>query len=177
MKIKDSKNKKSYLANYKFCSLCGNSLEEEGENLICVKCLSINYRNPRPTATALVLRKGKLLLTKRKNDPFKGWWDLPGGFLHHGEHPEETLKREILEETGLKIKIKKLLGLYTGTYPSETEPFWIITAAYEAESPTELLKAMDDVAESRWSSKKELPEKIAFDSNQLLIKDFLKKWR
>lgn len=165
------------LASYKFCSLCGGNLQKKGGNLSCAKCSFVNYRNPRPTATGLIFHKGRILLTKRAREPFKGWWDLPGGFLHQGEHPEEALKREILEETGLKIKIKKLFGLYTGTHPSDSEPFWIITAAYVAESSTESLKAIDDVAESRWFSKKELPEKIAFDSNQLLIKDFLKTWK
>jgi hypothetical protein len=48
---------------------------------------------------------------------------------------------------------------------------------YLAQGSNRKLKALDDVSESRWFSKKDLPTKIAFDSNQKIIKDFLKTWK
>lgn len=161
---------------YKHCSICGTDLKEEGNNLKCAKCAFVNYRNPRPTATALVLHKNRLLLTKRAGEPFKDWWDLPGGFIERGETPEQAAIRELKEETGLNIKIKKIFGIYPGTYPSEFDPFHILSIVYLADSFTKTLKALDDVCESKWFEKKDIPEKFAFDSNQLIIKDFLKVW-
>jgi len=163
---------------YRFCSICGSKLKINRQgNLACQKCDFVNYRNPRPTATALVFYKNKILLTKRARPPFKGWWDLPGGFMERGESPEAAVKRELKEETGLDIKIKKIFGIYPGTYPSAEEPFHVLSIVFLAESKNQSLKALDDVAESRWFAKKGLPRKIAFDSNQKVIKDFLKKWK
>ena len=163
---------------YKFCSICGSKLKAKKDgNLGCQKCVFVNYRNPRPCVTVLILRHNKLLLTRRAGAPFPGWWDLPGGFLDRGEKPEDCARREIKEETRLNIKLKKLFGIYPGTYPSDFDPFHIISIVYMAGANQDKLAALDDVSESKWFSKKELPKKIAFDSNQLIIKDFLKIWK
>ncbi len=58
---------------------------------------------------ALAEKNGKVLLLKKKRGPYKGTWDLPGGEIEFGETPEETLERELMEETGLKLKSYKLL--------------------------------------------------------------------
>lgn len=163
---------------YKYCSICGKKLKQRKDgHLACAKCAFVNYRNPRPTVTALVLYKNKLLLTRRARAPFKGWWDLPGGFLDKGERTEDCARRELKEETGLNIKLKKLFGIYPGTYPSAFDPFNVIAIVYLATSRDGKLEAHDDVCESRWFAKKDMPTKISFDSNQLIIKDFLKIWK
>ena len=51
----------------------------------------------------LVIKDGKILLIKKKTGPYDGLLDLPGGSFEFGETPEETLKREMLEETGLEV--------------------------------------------------------------------------
>lgn len=163
---------------YQYCSICGAALiTDQHNNLACTKCDFVNYRNPRPTVTALVLYDNKLLLTRRARPPFKDQWDLPGGFIDRSETPEVAIKRELQEETGLDIKLTKLFGIYTGNYPSDFDPFDILSIVYLADSPNRELKALDDVSESRWFSRQELPESIAFDSNQKIIKDFLVVWK
>lgn len=169
--------KNGIFSMYFYCSMCAGKLREDTNgNLACGKCQFVNYRNPRPTVTGLIVRKGKLLLTKRRIPPYKGWWDLPGGFVHRGEAPQEAIKREVEEETGLKITIKKFFGLYTGTYPHVFDPCHILTVVYIAESSSATPQARDDVSASSWFSKKELPKRIAFDSNQMIVKDFLRVW-
>ncbi len=163
---------------YKYCSICAGRLKKRKDsNLECPKCGFINYRNPRPTASALVLYKDKLLLTKRAHAPFAGWWDLPGGFVDRGEDPAAAIKRELKEETGLSIKVKKLLGVYPGFYPASFDPFHVLSLVYLAQASTSKLQALDDVAESRWFDKKELPHQIAFDSNQKVMREFKKIWK
>lgn len=163
---------------YKYCSICGAKLKQDKRgHLGCTRCPFVNYQNPRPTATALVLYRNRLLLTKRAWPPYQGWWDLPGGFIDKNETPAQALVRELREETGLRIVLKKFFGIYPGTYPSKFEPFAVLSIVYLAASPSEKLLACDDVAESRWFTKREMPGKIAFDSNQKIIKDFLKTWK
>ncbi len=68
------------------------------------------YDNPAPTATAIVTRAdGAMLLTRRAIEPAFGMLDLPGGFIEAGEDPEQAVKRELLEETGLEIDGHRVL--------------------------------------------------------------------
>lgn len=162
---------------YTFCSLCGSGLRKDGKNLACTRCAFVNYRNPRPTATALVVHGGRILLAKRRHAPFRGWWDLPGGFVDRGESMEEALARELAEEMGLRIKRREFFGTYAGTYPSAHDPFHIVTAVYLIEPLSEDVRVLDrrELAALRWFSPRELPRRIAFDSNQKVLADFLKR--
>ena len=58
-------------------------------------------------------RNGKILLVKRNCDPFKGFWHVVGGEVQENEPLEDALKREFIEETGLKVKIGNMLGWRT----------------------------------------------------------------
>ncbi len=60
----------------------------------------------------VVVRDGALLMVRRGKEPAKGLWSLPGGRLEHGESLAEAAAREVLEETGLKVKVSDLLGVY-----------------------------------------------------------------
>lgn len=163
---------------YKYCSMCGGALlKNKDGNLGCKKCPFVNYRNPRPTVTGLIFWRGKLLLTKRAHPPFRDWWDLPGGFIDRGEDPRQALLREIKEETGLDVTIKKLFGVYSGTHPSSFDPFHVISIVYIAAAKNAKLGAYDDVKESGWFDIRKLPSHVAFDSNRLVIKDFKDKNR
>ena len=73
------------------------------------------------TVDAIILDKEKkrVVLIKRKNEPFKDFWALPGGMVEYGEKVEDAVIREAEEETGLKVKIKKLFGVY-----SKPNCFW-----------------------------------------------------
>ena len=161
--------------------MCGGKLRAKNGNLNCVSCSFVNYRNARPTVTAIILHKNKILLTKRNNLPFLGWWDLPGGFVDRGESPKNAIAREMREELGMAIKIKKLLGIYPGIYPSSIEPFHILSVVYMVEPLTKEkeIGVMDkkELKGFKWFEKKELPSRIAFDSNQNVIRDFKKIWK
>ncbi len=159
---------------YSFCSLCAGKLQKKDGHLHCVKCPFVNYENPRPTVSGIIIFKNKILLTRRGREPYKGWWDFPGGFMDHGETPEETLKREIKEETGLKISIKKLIGIYPGLYPQKFDPVHILSIAYYAVAKTDKITPADDVEIGKWFPLNKLPQKIAFNNHPRILSDFRK---
>jgi NADH pyrophosphatase NudC (nudix superfamily) len=81
---------------------CGSRLSairEEGKRRLgCRRCGWKFYNNPVPAAVALVVKGRKILLGRRAAAPYKGTWDLPGGFLEGDEAPEVALRRELVSE-------------------------------------------------------------------------------
>jgi len=60
----------------------------------------------------IVNGKGEFLLEKRTYPPYTGRWHVPGGFVGYSEKLKDTAKRKALQETGLRIKVKKYIGYY-----------------------------------------------------------------
>jgi len=84
----------------------------------CRNCDFNFYFSPASTnALILVNKNGEVLLTKRKFEPQKGYWDLPGGFVGLGETVEQSLIRETKEELDLTLKDFTYFGSYTSIYP------------------------------------------------------------
>jgi len=100
--------------NYKFCPLCGNKLAlkedvDKERRLSCSDCNWVYYPRVAQSSNAIIVKGNKILLVKRARDPYKGTWMFPAGFVNFGEHPDETLIREVKEETGLKTKNIKFI--------------------------------------------------------------------
>lgn len=111
-----------------------------------------------------------VLLVKRKYEPFRDSWALPGGFVLEKESLEDAVKRELQEETG--IKVNYLEQLYTFGAPERDPRQRIISIAYFALVKTALfveLKADTDASSAQWFSIDKLP-KLAFDHKKILDK-------
>jgi ADP-ribose pyrophosphatase YjhB (NUDIX family) len=151
---------------YLFCPKCGSPLAsrliDHHERLACTSCFFIFYQNSKPCVGALILDGGKLLLVKRAGEPFKGYWDIPGGFLEAGEHPEVGVLREILEETGLHIQLDKLLGIFMDVYETTGDP--TLNIFYTATVSGGEARAGSDASGLQWFDLKALPEQVAFKS-------------
>lgn len=137
----------------------------------CTQCGWVHYHNPRPTVSAIIIRDGKILLCHRAADPFKGKWDLPGGFMEERETPEDGLRREMKEELGIGIHIKKLVGVFGPVYyPFGGQDVYNTDIYYEID-PIGNIKAVNgsDVFETDWFSPNQLPD-MAFPSHVQAIK-------
>jgi 8-oxo-dGTP diphosphatase len=112
--------------------------------------------------------KAKLLLIKRKNEPFKGRWALQGGFVEMDEELEDSAARELAEETGLKDVPLEQMHTFgdVGRDPRGRQ----ITIVYMgiAKSGQDKIKAGDDAAEAKWFDIKKLPKDLAFDHNEIV---------
>ena len=111
--------------------------------------------------------KAKLLLVNRRNEPFKGKWCLPGGFLEIEEELEDGVARELAEETGLKgIKLEQIRTFgRCGRDPRGR----VITVTYmgTVQEGKIKVKAGDDAAKARWFDIDKLPQDLAFDHNDV----------
>jgi 8-oxo-dGTP diphosphatase len=114
-----------------------------------------------------LIEDGCILLIQRKHSPFQGSWALPGGFVEYGEKTEDALIREMSEETGLKIKIRSLLGVYSD--PSRDPRGHTVTVAYLVEPVGGVVNAGDDAMSAKFFKADELPE-LAFD-HAIIVKD------
>ena len=134
------------------------------------------YKNPAVTVDIVVFMGGGIVLIKRKNDPFKDMFALPGGFIEYGK---ETLiqaaVRELKEETNLNVKyLLNPLGEYS--HPRRDPRGHTITFAYYVElndTYIKKLKAKDDAKEVKLFSLLEMPE-LAFDHAKI-IRDAIDK--
>ncbi|QNR24166.1 NUDIX hydrolase [Croceimicrobium hydrocarbonivorans] len=108
-----------------------------------------------------------ILLIRRKYEPFKGGWALPGGFVLEGESLEEAVSRELKEETG--VQLNYLEQLYTFGDPKRDPRRHIVSVAYFGlVRPDHFeIKADTDAEDSQWFQLDELP-KLAFDHLKIL---------
>lgn len=132
------------------------------------------YENPASTVDLIVEQDGGIVLIKRKGEPFKGHWALPGGHLENGQ---ETLEhagvRELQEETSLRAEESDLVLIGIYSEPNRDPRGHVISHAYAVRNASGILKAADDAAEAKVFQT--LPKNLAFDHAQILKDYFV--WR
>ena len=145
---------------FKYCPVCGSShfAASSPKSKKCNNCGFEYFMNPSAAVVAFITNdKGELLVERRKMEPAKGTLDLPGGFSDILETAEESIVREVMEETGLKVtNAKYLFSLpnvyrYSGLDVQTRDLF----SACEVEDQDQL-QAMDDAAECLWLSPEDI---------------------
>jgi 8-oxo-dGTP diphosphatase len=150
----------------RFCPKCGGDLvdryveADKRSRQVCQVCGSVLYEHSKPCVGVLVLEGDKVLLVRRAIEPFKGFWDIPGGFLEKGEHPVQGAVRELREETGLEIKPVEILGIFMDVYGPEQES--TLNICYVGRVKSGEPKAGSDAMDMRWLQVESLPCDIAF---------------
>ncbi len=125
----------------------------------------MKYKNPRLTVDGAIVQEGTILLVKRNITPFKNRWALPGGHVEYGEKVEDASVREVLEETGLKVEIEKLFGVYSD--PGRDPRGHTVTIVYLMNIVGGKLKSGDDASDARFFELEKLPQ-LAFDHNKII---------
>ncbi len=118
----------------------------------CSECGLLWYYNPAPAVIALIPRQGnQLLFTRRKFEPAKGKLDLPGGFADIFETIEDTLVREVKEETGLRLLNWEFLKTLPNKYIYKDLLYYTLDSVFicQADLSGEASPA-DDVSEIVW---------------------------
>lgn len=107
------------LQAYKYCPKCAGKFECMGDNLLtCADCKYNFFVNAAPAVgVVIVSNQQEVLLVKRKFEPYKGTWDIPGGFMQPYETYEEAQRREAREELGIEIQVGEFLGSMPEVYP------------------------------------------------------------
>jgi 8-oxo-dGTP diphosphatase len=132
------------------------------------------YEYPRPALTvdlAITTREAqpRVLLIRRKREPFAGSWAMPGGFVDENERLADAARRELEEETG--VAVADFEQLYTAGDPGRDPRGWTVSVAYLARINADEVKpvAADDADEVGWFPLDDLPQ-LAFDHAMILAR-------
>jgi 8-oxo-dGTP diphosphatase len=159
------------LDGWKLCPRCGAELGGDAARLACDACGFIVYASSKPTAGALCVDNGRVLLARRAHPPFEGFWDIPGGFLDEGEDPLDGLCRELREETGLEVEPQRFLGIWMDRYGGDSTAEATLNLYWTARVVGGDAAPADDVSELRWFNRDELPapDELAFENVPLVL--------
>ena len=132
------------------------------------------YKSPSVTCDIFIYDDDfNFILIKRKNDPFKDCWALPGGFVEYGESVETAAVREAKEETSIDVELEELVNVYSD--PDRDPRGHTVTVAFTAKGDLTTKKADSDAKEIGVFQFDELnKDEIAFDHAKI-IKDCLEK--
>lgn len=160
---------------FKYCPKCScMDLTMMGKDYLCESCGFMFWQNSKPTVTAMIVKRGNVLLAKRSIKPYKGYWDLPGGFLNDGEKPETGLKREMKEELGVEIEIKKFIGVFLDRYKDQGDWYSALCLHYLVHIKSGDPLPLEEATEVRWFPLNNLPKRISFKSNRKALALFKK---
>jgi len=153
----------------RFCPKCGTHTNLEfcfgQQRPVCPACGFIYFADPKVAVAVLLERDGKVLLVRRANEPFRGLWTLPAGFVNAGEDPAQAAVRECAEETGLAVKITGILDIHAGREHPRGSDFVIF---YRGQVQAGVLQAGDDADATEWFERGSLPG-LAFQSTKIIL--------
>lgn len=129
------------------------------------------WHNPAVAVNVIVEDKRKILLIKRRFEPFKGLWSLPGGYVEYGETVENAAKREVKEECGLDIQPSRIVGVYSEL---ERHPWkHAIAICYAAKKVKGQIKSRSKEGNVDFFEMNRIPKELAFDHAKM-IKDYIR---
>lgn len=134
---------------------------------------SRRHKNPIPTVDVIIEQNSRILMIRRKNEPYKGFLALPGGFVNEGERIEDAARREANEETSLNIGLRDILGVYSDPKrdPRGHLMSTVFVGMIPVDNDTEPMQAsaQDDAADIEWINLEALDNSnIAFDHKKIL---------
>lgn len=161
---------------YRYCPACAGPLEKrtikpgDPARLVCARCGFVFYMDPKvAVGTIISAPDGRLVLVRRAIEPGYGRWVFPGGYMDRGEGALEAAVREAREESGLDVRIERLVNIYSY---SGTTPIIIVYAASIIGGE---LCTDEECLEVRLFAREEIPwDALAFRSTREGLEDFLR---
>ena len=152
-----------------YCPRCGTAVahaERFGRlREVCPNCGWIHFSDPKVAAAILLEQNGRVLLVRRVNEPFRGRWTLPAGFVDADEDPARAAERECLEETGLIVRATGVLDVIAGREHPRGADFVIV---YRGDVVSGELQAADDADQAEWFARGEWPA-LAFRATEAVL--------
>jgi ADP-ribose pyrophosphatase YjhB (NUDIX family) len=160
---------------YRFCPTCAGPLEKRSlkatdpDRLVCQACGFVFYLDPKvAVGTIITAPDSRLVLVRRAIEPGYGLWVFPGGFVDRGEELPKAAIREAREESGLEVRLDRLVNIYSYSDAA------VIIVVYAATALGGDLCADDECLEARLFAPDELPwEELAFRSTREALRDYL----
>jgi ADP-ribose pyrophosphatase YjhB (NUDIX family) len=162
---------------FRFCPICGDGLQPLADGpdrgrIACPRRHFVHYENPAVTAFAFGERDEHYLVLERGQEPYRGSWELPGGFVEAGESPVEAVRREIFEETGLRVQAPSIIGAYTSRYGDDGK--WTVDVAFHCRAPSGDLKLSIESSNAAWVTIEQMPP-LAFAGERSALEKFTQK--
>lgn len=138
------------------------------ERPVCPACGLIIYHNPQVVAAVIPVLDGKIALVRRAMAPRRGTWVFPGGYVDRGECVEDAARREVWEETGLRVRLDCLVGIYSRQGED------VVMAVYAGTVTDGVLAPGDEQTEAAWFSPDALPpdDELGFWSTRTALDDW-----
>jgi ADP-ribose pyrophosphatase YjhB (NUDIX family) len=161
-------------SEFRFCPRCGGNLDfrpvkaGEPQRLVCRACDFVFFLDPKVATGVIFSLNGGIVLVRRAIEPRSGKWVFPGGYVDRGESLEAAALREVKEESGLDVRLTRLLGAYS--YPGNA----VIIIVYAGEVTGGILQTDDENQDIRPFLPTELPwAELAFPSTTQALRDYL----
>ena len=162
-------------SDFRFCPVCGGALESrslrDGDpaRLVCTACGFVFYLDPKlAVGTIITDEQNRVVLVKRAIEPGYGKWVFPGGYVDRGEEVRAAAVREAREETGLEVRLERLINVYS--YAGRV-PFIVV---YSATMMGGCLGCDDEGLEAVFFDPETIPwEELAFRSTREALQEFL----
>lgn len=160
----------------KYCSRCGSEEVKylDNNSLKCMSCDFQSFINEVSAVACIIIDKqGKILLSKRKNEPESGKYDLPGGFIDLGEKAEDAVIRELKEELSINVTSLRYLSSYPNRYIYSGITVYTLDLCFLCTIDSfEKLNAKDDVLSFDFFKLEDIDMKtIAFESVKNMLTD------
>lgn len=163
--------------DFTYCPNCGGHFKKQLDNsLICDQCKLHYYINPKG-CNAIILQNtnGEILLVKRKDNPQKGFYDLPGGFIDINETIEESMHREIKEELNIEVQKIKYFTSFYDRYEFGGMKAYTICAVFIGNLPDNIeITPADDAESVEFFKPEDIPfEQISFEGIKKALKGYI----
>jgi 8-oxo-dGTP diphosphatase len=131
---------------------------------VCRRCAADIFYAARSCSSVVIVRAADqaVLLVRRRVAPYRGWWDIPGGFDEYAEQPSDAAVREAREETGLEVRLVTLLGIWPGTYRRPEGMDRTLNLHFLAEIIGGVERAADDADKLAWFPLHQPPTRLAW---------------